>query len=98
MNGIEGVRTLSEVNGRLDENSVREVGGNRSESTGIVTICMKISLRTFSYSGVDWGKVERGERASETRSGRDREEALASMCYRASSDIVLRRENQRHSP
>lgn len=88
MDGMDGARTLNELYGKVDENSVREGRGNRLGSTGIVRICMKIRLRTFSYSEVDWGKVENGDRVSETRNGREGEEALASMGYRASSDIV----------
>ena len=48
-----------------------------------MTTCMKISLVAFSYSGADWGNVENGDMVSETRSGRDGEEALASMGYKA---------------
>ena len=88
IDGIDGARTLSEVNGKVDKNSVSEERGNRLGSTGIVRMCMKISLKTFSYSGVDWGKVENGDKVSETRNGSEGEDALASMGYIASSDTV----------
>lgn len=82
IDGIDGARILSEVNGRVDENSVRDARGKRFGSTGIARICMKRSLRICSYCGVDWVKVERGDIVIEMRSGRDGEEALTSMGYK----------------
>ena len=53
-------------------------------------------IEDIDVLGSGLGKVERGGRVSETRSGRDGEEALASMGYRASLDIVEERTSATH--